>query len=190
MPTGKPAGKIKGQEYLRFRCSGCGSCCALWIPVTDADVRRLEGVGYSPGKIVHFVSSSRIETEAGTIVWIKLGSGQAGKKAMCLREKRGQCIFLKGKRCEVYESRPVVCREHPFVVGLDKSGRRLRFLKLNQASACAHTLDGKISRRDLKKIYRLNLKQDENYLAKVKRWNRRKEAGSEKDFLRFLGFEV
>ena len=52
---------------------------------------------------------------------------------------------------------------------------------------CSRTLDGKVNKTYIKKIHRESLAQDEAYSAKVRRWNRRKEIGAEKEFLEFIG---
>ena len=183
-------GEIKGAEFLRFECSKCSLCCHLWVPVTDADVRTLMShISLPPQKIVQFVDSSRIQSTRGAITWIRFGPKKTEKKAMCLRERRDRCLFLESKKCIVYESRPGVCREHPFVLTLDSAGRNIKSLKLNEAANCAYTLAGSVSKQRLKKIHLWNLEQDEQYLKKVDRWNRRKHPGTEKDFLRYLGLD-
>jgi Fe-S-cluster containining protein len=139
-----------------------------------------------PENIIEFVDSSRVQTSRGAITWIKFGT-KSRKKAMCLREVSGRCLFLKARRCGVYEDRPFVCREHPFIVKLDDTGRSIHSIGLNKASACSHTLSGKVSKVELKRLHRLNLAQDEQYSVKVRQWNRRKNPGSEKDFIQFLG---
>ncbi len=179
---------IQGEELLRFRCKGCGTCCKLWIPVTDEDVARLmAGTGLPPEKLVDFIEPSRFGVCPGTITWVKFGPGKKDRKAMCLREIRNQCLFLRANRCVAYEHRPLVCREHPFILTLDQTGRRIKTIELNQVCVCSHTLDGKMRKRDLKKFHLWSLRQDQRYAEKVRRWNRRKTYGDEQDFLRYLG---
>lgn len=179
---------IEGAELLKFRCNECGTCCHLWVPVTDEDVRRLmEGTGLPARKIVDFVKLSRFGSNPETVAWIKFGPRQQDRRVMCLREIRDRCRFLRANRCTAYEHRPVTCREHPFVVSLDESERKIESIELNDVSPCSHTLDGKVRKRDLKKIYRWNLREDESYFEKVRRWNRRRRFGTQQDFLRYLG---
>jgi Fe-S-cluster containining protein len=117
---------IKGVKYLHFNCGKCGSCCYLWAPVTDEDVRRImECTSLPPEKVVQFVDSSRIESSHSVIAWVKLGPGETAKKAMCLRESRGHCLFLKAKRCSIYANRPGVCRGHPFMLTMNDTGRKI-----------------------------------------------------------------
>ena len=186
--TEKKPNAIDGAELLKFRCGGCGTCCHLWIPVTDDDVRRLmEATGLPVGKIVEFVKPSLFGASPGTVAWIKFGPRRRDRRVMCLREVKDRCLFLKANRCVAYEDRPVVCREHPFVLSLDESGRRIESIELSDVCECSHTLDGKVSKRDLKKAYRWNVEQDDAYFKKVRRWNRRKGFGTEHNFLDYLG---
>lgn len=179
---------IRGAEYLQFNCERCASCCHLWVPVTDEDVRRLMDTTALPAEaIVEFVARSRVQSQDETIVWIKFGPKKADERAMCIRDIYDRCLFLRNRRCSVYESRPFVCREHPFVVELDDSRAKIASIELNAAENCSYTLRGKLSKNEIKKMYRLNLAQDERYAAKVRRWNRRENPGSERDFIRFLG---
>jgi len=186
--SAKKSNAIEGAEFLKFRCGGCGTCCHLWIPVTEEDVQRLmEATGRPVEQIVQFVEPSRFGASPGTVAWIKFGPRRRDRRVMCLREIRDKCLYLKNDRCIVYEHRPVVCREHPFVLTLDDSERRIESIELSEVCECSHTLDGKVFRRDLKKVYHWNVKQDDRYFKKVRRWNRRKGCGTEHDFLEYLG---
>jgi Fe-S-cluster containining protein len=186
--TTRNSNATEGAELLKFRCGGCGTCCHLWIPVTDEDVKRLmEATGLPVEKIVEFVKPSLFGASPGTVAWIKFGPRRQDRRAMCLQEVGDRCLFLEDNRCVIYEHRPVVCREHPFVLSLDESGRRIESIELSDVCDCSHTLDGKVLRRDLKKIYQWNVEQDDSYFKKVSRWNRRKGSGTEHDFLDYLG---
>jgi len=158
------------------------------VPVTDEDVRSLmKHTALPADKIVQFVGSSRIQATRGSIIWVRFGPAEADKKAMCLREIDDTCFLLRANRCIAYESRPAVCREHPFVLRMDKTGRKILSVELNKAAECGHSWRGHLSKRELKKIHFLNLDRDTRYWARVNRWNRRKKHGSEKEFLEFLG---
>lgn len=189
MPSaGRKKDKIKGEELLKFRCNRCGVCCRLRIPLTDTDVRRLMKASGKPAeKIVQFFKRSDFGKSPGPIAWIKFGPPLRARRAMCMRETRDRCFFLRKDGCIVYEHRPVVCREHPFMLELDENDRKIVSIERNKACECSHTLDGKINKRYLKQIHRESLAQDEKYFAKVRRWNRRKTQGNERDFLEYLG---
>ena len=186
---GKSNSRIKGAEFLKFRCGQCGNCCRLRIPVTDTDVRRLmEGIGKPAEKIVHFFKKSEFGASPGPIAWIKLGPRKSNRKAMCIREVYDRCLYLRPKKgCVAYEHRPIVCREHPFDLTLDDDDRKIVEIEMNDICECARTLDGKVSKTVIKKIHRQSLAQDEAYHKKVRSWNRRKKIGTEKEFLEFLG---
>jgi Fe-S-cluster containining protein len=181
--------KIKGADFLRFRCGQCGVCCRLRIPVTDADVRRLmEGTGQPVEKIVHFFKKSEFGESPGPIAWIKLGPRKTNRKAMCIREVYDRCLYLRPKTgCAAYESRPVVCREHPFDLTLDDDDREIVQIELSQICDCARAFDGEVDEEYIKRIHHESLAQDEAYHAKVRRWNRRRKIGTEKEFLEYLG---
>lgn len=181
--------KIDGAEFLKFRCGQCGTCCRLRIPVTDADVLRLmEATGKPVEKFVHFFKRSEFGNSPGPIAWVKLGPWHRDRKAMCIHEVYDRCLFLRPKKgCVIYEHRPVVCREHPFDLTLDDDDCKIVAIKMNEACKCLRTLDGKVSKVYIKRIYRRSLAQDEAYSAKVRRWNRRKKLGTEREFLEFIG---
>jgi len=181
--------KIEGAQFLKFRCGRCGNCCRLRVPVTDTDVRRLmECTGKPADKIVHFFKRSEFGNSPGQIAWIKLGPRHIDRKAMCVREVYDRCFYLRPKKgCIAYEHRPIVCREHPFDLTLDDDDRKIVEIKMNDICACSRTLDGKVSKVRIKRIHRESLAQDEAYFAKVRRWNRRKKIGTEKEFLEFIG---
>jgi len=180
--------QIKGAEFLKFRCNRCGTCCRLRIPLTDTDVRRLmKGSGKPAEKIVQFFKKSDFGKSPGPIAWIKFGPPLRARRAMCMREPYDRCLFLRKHGCIIYEHRPVVCREHPFILELDEDDRRIESVELSRACECAHTLDGKVDKRYIKKVYLESLRQDEVYFAKVRNWNRRKTQGNERDFLEYLG---
>lgn len=182
---------IKGAEYLKFRCNHCGNCCRLRIPLTDHDVHRLiKATGMPAEKFVQFFNKSEFGNTPGQIAWIKFGPRKNDRKAMCVRETGDRCYFLRaGKGCIVYEHRPIVCREHPFDMMLDDDDRTIESIEMNDICECGRTLDGKVSERYLKKIHLQSLQQDEEYFAKVRRWNRRKNTGTKSEFLKYLGLK-
>ena len=186
---GKKNNQIEGAEFLKFRCNQCGNCCKLRIPVTDEDVRRLmDGTGMPAERFLQFFRKSEFGSTPGQIAWIKFGPRERDKKAMCVRETRDRCYFLRNEKgCVAYEHRPIVCREHPFDLTLDDDDRKIESITMNDICECSRTLDGKVSKRYLKKIHKQSLEQDERYFAKVRRWNRRKNQGTEKEFLKYLG---
>ena len=181
--------QIKGAQFLKFRCNQCGNCCRLRIPITDDDAYRLmDGTGMPAERFIQFFKKSDFGSTPGQIAWVKFGPRERDKKAMCVRETGDRCYFLRVKKgCIVYEHRPIVCREHPFDLTLDGDDRKIESIKMNDICKCSRTLDGKVDKRYIKKIHKQSLAQDESYFAKVRRWNRRKAYGTERDFLKYLG---
>ncbi|MGC1878671.1 MAG: YkgJ family cysteine cluster protein [Rhabdochlamydiaceae bacterium] len=89
------------KEGLRFKCTECGQCCTG-----------------SPGYV--WVTLSEIEAMAEFLKipaeeFIKKYTRRIGHR-LSLKEdpKTYDCVFLKGKRCEVYGDRPKQCRTFPW----------------------------------------------------------------------------
>lgn len=87
-------------DGLRFECTGCGHCCT-------------GGDGYV------WVSTLEIHALAGRL---GLSSNEFGRRYLRRFEGRyalvdaagGDCVFLRGKTCSVYEDRPAQCRAFPW----------------------------------------------------------------------------
>lgn len=179
--------QIPGGELLRFRCGGCGNCCRLWIPVTDADVRRIAaGTGAPAREIVKFVPRAQVSRNARALIWVRFGPRGEDRRTMALRERRNGCMFLRRNQCEIYPYRPVACRDHPLVVTLDDAERAIRRIERHDACECAGTLDGRVTRAALVKLYREALDEEEAYRDKVRSWNRRPAGATQRDFLEYL----
>jgi Fe-S-cluster containining protein len=89
------------KEGLRFKCTGCGDCCTG-----------------SPGYV--WVSPSEAEAMADRLnipleEFLKKYTRRIGNR-VTLKEhpKTYDCVFLKGKRCELYDVRPKQCRTFPW----------------------------------------------------------------------------
>lgn len=84
-----------------FVCEHCGECCKkLYIVLSDEDIKQIEKLGYSKDD---FCEGEVVGEFKGRFV---------------LKKEDGQCIFLKkeanGYSCEIYESRPEICKKYPF----------------------------------------------------------------------------
>lgn len=90
------------EKGLKFQCTGCGGCCTGapgYVFLTKNDVTTLS---------LHLQISEKE-------VLRKYCRFVDGKYS--LLEKNGKaydCIFLKEKRCSVYEARPVQCKTYPW----------------------------------------------------------------------------
>lgn len=91
------------QDGLRFKCTGCGKCCTgspgyVWI---------------SPEETLAMAEQLKITAEE----FIKKYTRLVGGRLALLERRKGNdydCIFLEGKRCNVYEARPKQCRTYPW----------------------------------------------------------------------------
>lgn len=89
------------KEGLRFKCTGCGECCTgapgyVWVTLAEAD------------EIAKTLNITQEE-------FIKKYTRRIGSR-LSLKEHPGNfdCVFLKGKRCEIYHQRPKQCRTFPW----------------------------------------------------------------------------
>ena len=179
---------VKGKKNLRFRCAGCGRCCHLWIPVTDSDVHRImSATGMRPKEIVRFLPRRYVKDNAEDLIWINFGAAKKDYRAMVVREKGEHCMFLVKRRCIIYESRPITCREHPLTLTLSHDERRITRVQIHTLCDCAGTLDGQNRRRDLLKLEKRSRQEESAYTKKVRRWNRRKTPGTRRQFLEHVG---
>lgn len=91
------------EDGLKFQCQGSGNCCTShgefgFVFLTLEDRRR-------------FAKHLNISTAAFTKQYCDIKDG-----VWHLKEdpKDPDCMFLKNKRCSVYEARPTQCRTWPF----------------------------------------------------------------------------
>jgi Fe-S-cluster containining protein len=184
----------KGFEYLKFRCTGCGSCCREpLLPLTDDDVARISERTGEPGQeIVRWVDRDGIDLDDEPEAFVRL---RQGKRVMVMRQARGRCRYLgAGERCSIYASRPLGCRVFPLNPTFSASGK-LRHLRVVRITDCPHELDGHNGVAALRDLYmRYDGKRTE-YHQRVADWNRcqlgrrrqGKPARGANAFLQFLG---
>ena len=111
---------------------------------------------------------------------------------MALKKIHDHCVFLENStnRCTIYEHRPVTCRDHPFNLTFSAAGA-LEKISLSRIVKCPHAWDGKIQRRELRRVNDWNERQQEAYVVKIKAWHQIKNGRkSATEFLRFLGFRA
>lgn len=99
--------KLDGKEWwrdgVRFECQGSGKCCTShgqygFVYLTLKDRQRMAKLlGLSTGEF------TRTHCERTGGVW-----------HLIEKPDRPDCMFLKDKRCGVYEARPQQCRTWPF----------------------------------------------------------------------------
>ncbi len=183
---------IRGEKFLKFRCTDCGNCCTdTIVPVTSEDVARLvKGTGLAAADVAQFYKASEFEDEGVGLHFVKLdvGSRVMGlKKRFDEKDEREACKFFKDNRCSVYEHRPVTCRVWPFTLSFDETGKRLSRLEINDALPCPFELDGSNDPAKLISDWKWDDKQDDTYEAIVKAWNLEHAGGTEEQYFAFLG---
>lgn len=99
-PTDYPDRSYFFDQGLQFSCTGCGQCCTGapgTIHVGDKEIDRLaERLAMSRAAFLRRYT-------------YRYASGRSLKEY-----SNGDCIFLEGGRCTVYEDRPAQCRTYPF----------------------------------------------------------------------------
>lgn len=88
-------------DGLRFKCTGCGGCCTGtpgYVFLSQDDLERLAN---------HFQKTPQEFAKKYT----RLVEDQY---ALLDRPGSYDCIFLRDKKCTVYEARPTQCRTFPW----------------------------------------------------------------------------
>lgn len=66
-------------------CSKCGECCTNFLPVTEKEIDEIQ----------RYVIKNNIRPQ----------------KQMLIMQNRLSCPYYNGKKCLVYEARPLICKE-------------------------------------------------------------------------------
>lgn len=66
-------------------CSKCGECCTNFLPVTQKEIEIIQ----------EYVISNKIRPQ----------------KQMLVMQNRLTCPYYNGKKCLIYEVRPLICKE-------------------------------------------------------------------------------
>ncbi|HJZ99244.1 MAG TPA: YkgJ family cysteine cluster protein, partial [Candidatus Solibacter sp.] len=102
-------------------CTQCANCCRMaTAKVTERDVDRLAR---------HF----RIKPERIMAEYV-VESEEEGH--ILRRRENGECVFLDGYECSVYESRPEVCQRYPHLVRGQGSIASRMWSMVDRASVC------------------------------------------------------
>ena len=101
MDSSATSGQPWFKDGLRFRCTECGECCtgsSGAVFVSKADLERLAG---------------HLRLPVGTFVrrYTRISKG---RRVLADGTGSRDCVFLKDKKCSVYEARPTQCRTYPW----------------------------------------------------------------------------
>lgn len=88
--------KLHEEEFEKTDCLTCANCCKTTSPIfRDIDISRISK--YLGVKEINFITSHLYKDNDGDYVL-----------------KRSPCLFLnENNYCEIYEYRPLACREYP-----------------------------------------------------------------------------
>jgi len=169
-----------------IQCAGCGSCCEEpVIPLNHDDVKQItKAAGLPVEQVVKFLSFDDVDWPKDAEDWIEL---EPGRRLMTLRKSRGKCMFLKNKRCEIYENRPRVCMVFPVDFKFSADMSRMSAKVQSRVDECRAWVQKKPrSNEKLAAIARSLFRSDLAYFKKVARWNVKNPRGSIDDYLRYL----
>jgi Fe-S-cluster containining protein len=92
------------KEGLPFKCTECGACCSgapgyIWV---------------SEDEIAAMAEHKKMTIQAFSMRYLR----RVDNRFALVELKRGpqtyDCVFLKDKKCQVYEARPLQCRTFPW----------------------------------------------------------------------------
>lgn len=90
------------KDGLPFKCTGCGACCTGSPGYVFLSIEEME-------KIANFLDLSLDDFTKKYVRKV-----QGGRYSLIEDRKTYDCVFLKGKRCQIYPVRPVQCSTYPF----------------------------------------------------------------------------
>lgn len=92
------------KEGLKFKCTECGKCCtgqAGYTWVTEEEILPM----------AHFLNCSVKDFK---IKYIRRRDNRMALIEQKIGDGEYKCVFLKGKRCEIYPVRPQQCQTFPW----------------------------------------------------------------------------
>lgn len=108
----KNARPLKKNEWIKFKCCGCGACCRHVkrnIPLESLDAYRLARYFREHGKTVEYMDDILYQyadpvslNECGYFIYTLKTTGP-----------EDACIFLKDNRCTIHAAKPRACRTYP-----------------------------------------------------------------------------
>lgn len=88
-------------EGLRFECTGCGQCCTGspgYVWVTENEIEEI-------ALFLNLTTKEFIQRFVRRV---------DGRFSLLEHPKNFDCVFLKGKKCQIYSVRPTQCQTFPW----------------------------------------------------------------------------
>lgn len=103
---------LKKNEWIKFKCCGCGSCCRHVkesVPIESLDAYRMAKYFREHGKTAEYMDAILYQyadpvslNECGYFIYALKTIGP-----------EDACIFLKDNRCTIHAAKPRACRTYP-----------------------------------------------------------------------------
>jgi Fe-S-cluster containining protein len=171
----------------------CGECCRKYlIPVNSGDIRRItEFTGLEPVRFLELIVPD--ESVASTYDGVpRIALKVENSNILVLKEENDACLFLKNKKCSIYQARPLRCRPFPF--NYDKKRGEVSFQVNEDAVEFCKGLGREtkhVDFRELTETANAMEKEQKVFRRRVRIWNsdRLRDKGvdgSVDDLLKFL----
>ncbi|MHA1917418.1 MAG: YkgJ family cysteine cluster protein [Candidatus Ranarchaeia archaeon] len=175
--------KVQLMTNIRFKCIKCGECCKdpnMLIIVDGADLRNLEKVlGFENlMKNLSFFTIDQKNTDSMKRFIVPSVLTKRGLTFIGLKKsENGECVFLdQENNCKLYKARPRVCRTFPFSFNEKEDG--LFWGTVEWDKKCPGFGKGKrMNKKELQEIGSKAMKQVNEYILFVEKWNELVEEG-------------
>ncbi|MFH0861626.1 MAG: YkgJ family cysteine cluster protein [Candidatus Altiarchaeota archaeon] len=156
-------------------CHGCkGHCCTRYrVPITDADLKRLQSSGMAPKDFVDWLPVGDLYS---TYPDVRLEDGY--HYLVIAHRPDHSCILSsagrEGLRCSIHGMHPYLCRLYPFSQGGNPISHRV----------CDWDVD---PWENIECLVNDRIRECEEYAAKVRLWNSSRRVGRKTgDFLEYI----
>ncbi len=107
-------------ESVSFSCIRCGICCG------DINEKKRHILMLSE-------EANEISARIGKNIlnFADINENQPPYRYEMRKNEKGICIFLKDNKCDIYSSRPLICRFYPFEL-IDHPNEKYEFLFTNE----------------------------------------------------------
>lgn len=103
---------VKQNEWFKFKCCGCGSCCKHVkdsVPIESLDAYRMAKYLQCQDQSIHTIDEVLYKYA------VPAPLDKCGYFVYMLKttEKDDACVFLKDNRCTIHAAKPRACRTYP-----------------------------------------------------------------------------